>query len=431
MNEEYLDLWVDEDGESGSLVFDDKDVPGIEGLEFNLDLDFNRGSVFDDLGVEVNSEAIEEEIKSWLPVDLDSGEFNFVVFSDVNNLDVVVGDEFSGVDFESLNPVDGEGLKVVFVVYDNSCFSGNIEFLIVGLDLGDGDFNLNDDVILILDEEFGVNSVNFGLDLDFVGLDLENSIKSEHLDLGVNVDLDLESEGNESLFSLGFDGNGKGLNVDVDFFGNDLHSWVSPDPKVGGFSLNVNGDSLSNDFNLDSGLFFKSVDDEDGLSSDLIYLNLDFNVHLQLEFDDDFMGVFGDGFNLDADGQVPFGLKINNDLDVMGINSIDFDDVVEFEISDVVDIDDVESLLFISEENVVVGGDSFDFDLEFELKWKGKSSNDFLIFNFNVGNENCSFFGDLNSDFFDSGNGFSLNDKGLVDKPFSPFDLEVNNLFME
>lgn len=82
-------------------------------------------------------------------------------------------------------------------------------------------------------------------------------------------------------------------------FGNSLDFSISPDPEHRGFLLDVDDDGLSDNLNLESGFFFESTDQDNGLFSDLVSLNLDINIHIKLEADDDVVGDLGDSVDFD------------------------------------------------------------------------------------------------------------------------------------
>lgn len=74
---------------------------------------------------------------------------------------------------------------------------------------------------------------------------------------------------------------------------------ISPDPETSSFLLDVDDDGLSDKLNLDSGIFFESTDQDDGLLPDLVSLNLDINIHIKLELDDQVVGDLGDSVDFD------------------------------------------------------------------------------------------------------------------------------------
>lgn len=82
-------------------------------------------------------------------------------------------------------------------------------------------------------------------------------------------------------------------------FGDCLDFSISPDPEFVSFLLDVDDDGLSDKLNLESGIFFESTDQDNGLFSDLVNLNLDINIHIKLELDDDIVGDLGDSVGFD------------------------------------------------------------------------------------------------------------------------------------
>lgn len=106
----------------------------------------------------------------------------------------------------------------------------------------------------------------------------------------------------------------------------------------------------------------------------------------------------------------------------MAVYGVDLEEVVGFEFSDLVDEDDVESFFLFSVESGIPDGDSFDLNLKVQLKGKSKSNNGLLVLNFDLLDENGSFSGDLDSDFFNSGDGFLFNGDGLNGDPVNPVD---------
>jgi len=106
----------------------------------------------------------------------------------------------------------------------------------------------------------------------------------------------------------------------------------------------------------------------------------------------------------------------------MGVDTVDLEEVVGFEFSDFVKEDDVESFFLFSVETSVVDGDSFDLNLKVQLKGKSKGSDGLLVLNFDLLDEDGSFSGDLDSDFFNSGDGFLFNSDGLNLNPVNPVD---------
>lgn len=59
------------------------------------------------------------------------------------------------------------------VLSDDSGLGGNEDVEVVEFDLLNGDLSLDNDLVLVLEEEFSVDTVNLGLDLDLVGFDLD------------------------------------------------------------------------------------------------------------------------------------------------------------------------------------------------------------------------------------------------------------------
>lgn len=93
MNVQDVDFGSHEDGKSVSLVTDDAKVPGVESVEFNLDVNLDTKSVFGNLILEVDSEAVNEDVEIVLPSSSFIFEFDFVDEGDISDLDVVVSED--------------------------------------------------------------------------------------------------------------------------------------------------------------------------------------------------------------------------------------------------------------------------------------------------------------------------------------------------
>lgn len=216
------------------------------------------------------------------------------------------------------------------------------------------------------------------------------------------------------------------LDVKANFFLDCLDLHISPDPEVGGFLLDVDEDGLFDEVNLDSGFFLEVVDDEDGLLFD--FFSLDFNSLLYFESDDGDLSIIPNFEILDNGVKffVPFGLKFNNKGKIVSIDTIDFNNVVGFEVLDVSEVSSEESFFFNSDLFSVVDSDSLEFTLEFELEGKSNFGKHLLILLFNDKDHDLSFLGDLNSDFFNLDDRLLFNFGGLNNDPFGPVFLDVN-----
>jgi len=210
VNVQGVDFGFHEDGKSVSLVTDSGKVPGVEVSEFNLDVNLDIESVFGNLILEVESEAVNEDVEIVLPSSSFIFEFDFVDEGDILDLDFVVSED--GIEFSlvSSSPVEVEVIDLDGVLSDDSGLGGNEEVKVVGLYLINGDLSLDNDLVLVLEEEFSVDTVNLGLDLDLVGLDLDCGISSEHFDGSVDTGVDFDSDGDDSLFSFSSQSNGHG-----------------------------------------------------------------------------------------------------------------------------------------------------------------------------------------------------------------------------
>lgn len=145
-----VDFLLKEDGESVSLVTNDKVEPGIEVFEFYLDLDVNVEFVSNNLSFEIESEVFEEGLESLLPFELMLGEEDFVMCGDIGNHNFEVKDDSSGFLIKSVGPEDVEGIKFFVVLCDDSYFGGDVDAEIVFFELLDGDLSLNNDLVLVL-----------------------------------------------------------------------------------------------------------------------------------------------------------------------------------------------------------------------------------------------------------------------------------------
>lgn len=158
----------------------------------------------------------------------------------------------------------------------------------------------------------------------------------------------------------------------MNFVSDNAELSISPDPEVVSFCIDVGDDGKSDGFNPNSGLFFELIDSDGHLNSDLFSLVFNFDIHIILELDDDSVSSDSDSLGFNTDFKVPFGLKIGDDLDVVIVNSINFDNVVCLEIINSCKIDHQLSFFLISKEYSVVDGGSFNFNFEFKLKGKLK-----------------------------------------------------------
>lgn len=170
-----------------------------------------------------------------------------------------------------------------------------------------------------------------------------------------------------------------------------------------------------------------------------LFFSLDLNSVFNFESDDGDLFVIPNFETLDNNVKfkVPFGLKFNNEGKEVSIDTINFNNVVNFEVVDVNEMESEESFFFNSEEFSVVDSDSLDFSLELELEGKSNFAKLLLIFLFNDKDHELSFLGDLNSDFFNPDDGLLFNFCGLNNDPFGPvfldsfeFDVELNDDFL-
>lgn len=115
------------------------------------DLDLNVKSVCGDLGFEVDSDVLNEEIKISLPLDLGLSEEDFVVVDEITNQNVIVQNDIFGFNFKSVSPVDVEFFNSDVVFMDDSSFGCNIDVDVVLFESSDGNFHFEDDVVLVLE----------------------------------------------------------------------------------------------------------------------------------------------------------------------------------------------------------------------------------------------------------------------------------------
>lgn len=92
-----------------------------------------------------------------LPFELSLSEEDFVMVGKVSNQEVVVLQDFFGFDFEFVRPEDVEFLNLNVVFFDDSGFGSDKDVDVVFLDLFNSDFSFDDDLVLVLEEEFSVN----------------------------------------------------------------------------------------------------------------------------------------------------------------------------------------------------------------------------------------------------------------------------------
>jgi hypothetical protein len=219
VNVQGVEFGFHEDGKSVSLVSDDLEVPGVESFEFNLDVLLMLFPVFGNLEVEVESEAVNEDVEIVLPFSSFIFEFDFVDEGDISDLDFVVFEDGSEFSLVSGSPVEVEVIDLGGMFGDDSGLGGSEDVEVVNFDLLNGDFSLDNDLVLVLEEEFSVDTVNLGLDLDLVGFDLDCGISSEHFDGSVDTGVDFDSDGDDLLFSFSSQSNGHGIDVGMYLFG--------------------------------------------------------------------------------------------------------------------------------------------------------------------------------------------------------------------
>lgn len=215
------------------------------------------------------------------------------------------------------------------------------------------------------------------------------------------------------------------LDVKVDFFSDVVDFQISPEPEVGSFGIDVCDNGNSDKFNLNSSLFFKIVDEDQSRLSNLFSLVFDFEIHVELVLDNDSVSFISDSLDFVVDGKVPFGFKIDDNLDVVVVKSFNFDDVVHFKIMNHINEEDQLSFFRISEEYSIVDCESFEFDFEFKLKSKCNFLDYSFHFNFDLCDNDVSFSGDSDSEFFDVDKSLLFNFEGLNNEPVGPVNMKV------
>lgn len=133
--------------------------------------------------------------------------------------------------------------------------------------------------------------------------------------------MDFKFKSGDGFFSFSSQSEGGVLDVKVNFFSNVDDFLISPEPEVLGFLVDVLPNGNSDEFNLNSGFFFEFVGDEDGLLSDLFSLGFVLEILIELEFDDQFTWNLSDSLDFACNLKVPFGLKFDNDADIVSVKS--------------------------------------------------------------------------------------------------------------
>jgi hypothetical protein len=174
------------------------------------------------------------------------------------------------------------------------------------------------------------------------------------------------------------------------------------------------------EFDSNSSLLLEVVDDNESLLLDLFSHDLDLDIYIVLECNNDLMSLNFDSFSFTSNPKVVFELKIKDELDVVCVNIVNLDQISMFNFINSGDIDVQLSFFFISEEGDVVYCDSFDFNFEFKLKSKSDLTKDSSIIKFELFNDDGSFSGDSNSDFFKNDMEMKFNISALNIEPIFP-----------